>query len=308
MAVMPFLGPDYTFRRVARIDLLTVGEAFDDLIFVGLPHLPKAGEELKTGRFVATIGGGAVITAAAAARLGVRTRVITALSADAARGLERECIGVVNLRRPAEAHAVTVSLSTGRDRSFVTFNGVNDRLQSRLPAALAGHRAAHVHFAFAPEHCGRWAGIVDRLRRRGVTTSWDFGWDLSLRTRAGFKRLLRAVDFVFVNEPEAAMYAGVPRRASTVEFWRRATRNAVIKLGRRGSRWVGAAIDVKVPAPRVRVVDTTGAGDAFNGGFLFGLLGGSPPRECLRIGNFVGARSTLAAGGVTSLPRKADLP
>jgi len=293
---------------VARIELLTVGEAFEDLIFVGLPHLPQPGEELKTGRFVETIGGGAVITAAAAARLGVRTTVISALSGAAARGLQRERVAVVNLRRPAEAHAITVSLSTRRDRSFVTFDGVNDRLQSRLPAALAGHRATHVHFAFAPEHCGRWVRIVDRLRRRGVTTSWDFGWNPLLRARDGFPRLVSSVDYVFVNEPESRLYARQRSAARITAFWRRHARATIIKLGRRGSRWLSARIDVSVPAPRVRSVDTTGAGDAFNGGFLFGVLGGSSPRECLRIGNFVGARSTLAAGGVSSLPRRADLP
>ena len=293
---------------MARIELLTVGEAFEDLIFVGLPHLPRPGEELKTGRFVATIGGGAVITAAAAARLGVRTAVISALSGDAVRGLERERVGVVNLRRPAEAHAVTVSLSTGRDRSFVTFGGVNDRLQPRLPAALAGRHAAHVHFAFAPEHCRRWAGIVDRLRRRGVTTSWDFGWHPPLRGRDGFPRLVSSVDYVFVNEPESRLYARERSAARTAAFWRRHTRATIIRLGKRGSRWLSDGVDVSASAPRVRAVDTTGAGDAFNGGFLFGVLGGSPPRECLRIGNFVGARSTLAPGGVTSLPRRADLP
>ena len=67
---MPFIGADYTFPRVPRIDLLTVGEAFQDLIFVGLPHMPRSGEELRTPQFVSTIGGGAVITAAAASRLG----------------------------------------------------------------------------------------------------------------------------------------------------------------------------------------------------------------------------------------------
>jgi sugar/nucleoside kinase (ribokinase family) len=272
------------------LDLLTVGEAFQDLIFVGLPHLPRRGEELRVRQFVATVGGGAVITATAAARLGLRTLVVSALSAEAAVALRRDRVQVVNLKRVSEPHAVSVSLSTTSDRSFVTFNGVNDRLEGRLPAAIARHPARHVHLAFAPRDCGRWTRIVNRLRARGVTTSWDFGWNPRLRTAAGFSALIEAADLVFLNEAEAALYARAHRRA----------RNTVIKLGPRGSRWG----TVSAPAPRVRAVDTTGAGDAFNGGFLFAWLGGRPARECLRLGNFVGAQSTLAAGGVDALPTR----
>jgi sugar/nucleoside kinase (ribokinase family) len=296
---------------VPSVDLLTVGEAFQDLIFVGLPHLPRSGEELKTARFVSTIGGGAVITATAASRLGLRTGVVSALSREAALALRRDQVRVVNLKRAAEAHAVTVSLSTKRDRSFVTFNGVNDRLESRLPKALARQRATHVHFALAPRRCDRWARIVAALRARGVTTSWDFGWSPSLRGSRGFRELVAGVDVVFVNEAEAALYAGTRRYAVALAFWRRSARNTVIKLGRRGSRWVAelpSRLDVAAAPPRVQAVDTTGAGDAFNGGFLVGMLRGRSPRECLRIGNFVGARSTLAAGGVSRLPRGDELP
>src|SRR5689334_18038238 len=73
------------FRRVARIDLLTIGEAFEDLVFFDLPRLPEAGEEMKTSRFTATIGGGAVITAIAAARLGLRTAIVSGLQTSAVR-------------------------------------------------------------------------------------------------------------------------------------------------------------------------------------------------------------------------------
>jgi sugar/nucleoside kinase (ribokinase family) len=293
---------------VPPLDLVTIGEAFQDLIFVGLPHMPKNGEELKTTQFVSTAGGGAVITATAAARLGTRTAVISGLSADAAAGLRREGVRVVNLKRPAEPHAITVALSTVRDRSFVTFNGVNDRLQLRLPRAVARQRAAHLHFAFSPDDCARWTRIIERVRERGVTTSWDFGWNPSLLRQRGFVGLVGSLDFVFLNEAESTMYARTRRSAATVAHWRRSARNAVIKLGRRGSRWLTATRDLTAPAPRVQAIDTTGAGDAFNGGFLYALLSGRPPRECLRIGNFVGARSTLAAGGLSGLPRRSELP
>ena len=237
--------------------------------------------------------------------------------------LRRDRVQVVNVKRASEQHAVSVSLSTTRDRSFVTFNGANDRLQGRLPAAIARRRARHVHLAFAPRHCARWTRIVERLRARGVTTSWDFGWNPPLRNEPGFAALLRSADFIFVNEAEAALYARTRRRSAALRFWRRAARNTIIKLGPRGSRWIAGgspacpepdrrawpeggrrAVDVAMAPPRVRTVDTTGAGDAFNGGFLTAWLAGRPARECLRLGNFVGARSTLAAGGVDALPTR----
>jgi ribokinase len=296
---------------VPPIDLLTVGEAFQDLIFVGLPHMPGNGEELRTQQFVSTIGGGAVITATAASRLGLKTTIVSALSRDAARTLRAESVRVVNVKRTSEAHAITVALSTKRDRSFVTFDGVNDRLEARLPAAIARLRARHVHFAFAPRECGLWTRRLERLRARGVTTSWDFGWNPPLRATAGFAALVAAADFMFLNEAEAALYARTRQSAPAFAFWRRTARNTIIKLGPHGSRWICGgrdSIDLTVAAPRVRAVDTTGAGDAFNGGFLSAWLDGRSPRECLRLGNFVGAQSTLAPGGIASLPTRRTWP
>lgn len=297
--------------RAPRVDLLTVGEAFQDLIFVGLPHMPRSGEELRTRQFVATIGGGAVITAIAASRLGIRTTIVSALSNEAARSLRADSVRVVNVRRPSESHAVTVALSTKRDRSFVTFDGINDRLEARLPKTIARLHARHVHFAFAPRDCGRWIRRVKRLRVQGVTTSWDFGWNPPLLAAAGFAALVAAADFTFLNEAEAALYARTRRSDAAFGFWRRTARNTIIKLGSRGSRWIGGGpegFDVTAAAPRVRAVDTTGAGDAFNGGFLSAWLDGRSPRECLRLGNFVGAQSTLAAGGIASLPTRPIRP
>ena len=288
-------------------DLLCAGEAFEDLVFFGLPRVPAPGEELKTSSFLRTVGGGALITAVAAARLGTRTRVLSGLGEEGAATLRDEGVSVRNLRRPSEGHAITVAISTRRDRAFVTYNGVNDRLEPRLRSALRGERARHFHLAFMPPDCRRWAGILARLRRSGAATSWDFGWNEPLARDPGLPRLLAALDYVFVNEGEALLYSGTRSLPAALERWRRAARNTVIKLGPRGCRWVSASRDLAARPPPVRVVDTTGAGDAFNGGFLHALLGGAGPAACLALGNRVGALSTRAAGGVASLPSRAEV-
>ncbi|MGQ0734805.1 MAG: carbohydrate kinase family protein [Acidobacteriota bacterium] len=290
------------------LDLLTVGEAFDDLVFIGLPHLPRPGEEVKTSAFHRTIGGGAVITAVAAARLGVTTRVLSGLGPDAVARLEREGVSVGNLRRPGEPHAITAALSTRADRSFVTFNGVNDELESRLAVAVPRARARHVHFAFYPRDCARWIRIVEVCRSRGMSTSWDFGWNRGLLADRRFATLARALDVLFLNEKEAVLYARRRSLGAAIDDWRRHPHAVVLKLGKRGSRFIAREVDVAEPSPRVAAVDTTGAGDAFNGGFLYARLRGLPPRACLKTGNFIGARSTRRPGGVDGLPRRAALP
>jgi len=279
-------------------ELLCVGESFDDLIFLDLDRLPRAGEEIRTGRFLATIGGGAVITAVVAARLGLRARVISALSAFAAARLRAEGVSSLNLRKPREATAITVALSTRRDRSFVTFTGVNDRLDDRIFSVRRTLRARHVHFAFTPRDCRRWAAVVRHVRERGATTSWDFGWNDRLTRAPGFRELLASLDYVLVNRQEALLYAGARTLASAVARWKRLAPQIVIKLGGAGSRWIAADRDLRVPVRRRVPVDTIGAGDAFNAGFLVALARGFSPRACLRLANAAGSASTQHAGGV----------
>jgi sugar/nucleoside kinase (ribokinase family) len=220
----------------------------------------------------------------------------------------RERVGVGNLLRAGEPHAISAALSTRADRSFVTFNGVNDALEARLAGPVRQARAGHVHFAFYPHECRTWTRLVEGCRARAVTTSWDFGWNEGLLRDRGFGALLGAVDHVFVNEREALLYARSGTMRAALAFWRGRARSVVIKLGRRGSRWLAPDRDLTLAPPRVRAVDTTGAGDAFNGGFLYGLLRGLPARRCLEAGNFTGARSTRAAGGLDGLPDARQLP
>lgn len=286
----------------AGIDLLTAGETFEDLIFAGLPRLPALGEELRVPAFSRTVGGGALITAVAASRLGLRCGVLSGLG-DAARSLlDGEKIRAHDLRRPGEPHAVTAALSTASDRSFVTFDGVNTRLELRLARALPAHAPRHVHLALVPRRCGPWVARVRALRSRGIGVSWDFGWGEALAEDPRLFDLLAELDLVFLNEAEAKRYGGRSSLGAAVTRLAKAARSLVVKLGARGARFLGEGVELEAPAPRVRAVDTTGAGDAFDGGFLFARLRGATPSACLRAGNRMGALSTRALGGIAGLP------
>jgi sugar/nucleoside kinase (ribokinase family) len=285
------------------LDLVTAGEAFDDFVFFDLKTLPQPGRELKTNAFVRTVGGGAVITAIAAARLGLRCAVVSGLSDEAVQLLRRERVSAHNIRRRAEPAAITVALSTRRDRRYVTFNGVNERLPRRIRTIVPRLRARHLHFAFHPRPCRPWIAIVEAIRRRGASTSWDFGWNPGLARDPHLHPLASAVDYLFLNRDEALLYARRPRLSAAIDRWRRFPRLVVIKLGADGSRLVGGGVDLRAPAMRARVVDTTGAGDAFNAGFLVATLRGDPLPRALKFANRVGALSTRRPGGIDGLPR-----
>ena len=295
--------------------LICAGEAFEDLIFVGLERLPELGEEIKTDQFTSTIGGGAVITAVKAARLGMKTTLISALSEGAVARLEKERIKIYNLRKSGEPHAITAALSTGEDRAFVTYNGVNAKLEKRIAASIGslsrrspkgeggrGERRrttrTHIHLCFYPHDCRYWTNIASQLRKRGITTSWDFGWNEPLSNDRGLIDLIDALDFVFVNEHEARLYTGEQTIEASLAHWRQRKAITIIKIGEEGAVWVAPDRDIHVAAPKVRVIDTTGAGDSFNAGFLVAWLSGKSPEQCLKAGNKVGAASTRQAGGL----------
>ena len=289
------------------LDLITAGEAFDDFVFHGLARLPRPGEEIKTDRLARSPGGGAVITAVAASRLGLRCAMLGGLSREAARLLDKEGVRVRNLRQPGEPIALTVALSTPRDRAFVTFNGMNDRLPGRIRQELDRVRARHVHLAFCPRPCRPWVAVIRSLRQKGMSSSWDFGWNPQLRDDPHFWALAISADYLFVNRHEALAYTRQPSLAPALDRWRRAPGHVVVKLGAGGSRVVGSGVDIRAKGTPARIIDTTGAGDAFNAGFIAARLRGLDLREALQFANRVGALSAESAGGIAGLPKSRSL-
>jgi sugar/nucleoside kinase (ribokinase family) len=280
-----------------RLDILAAGRIYCDLVFSGLDAPPAAGREVYAATLTLTAGGGAFITAAHAAALGLGAGLMGVLPAapfDAAVRAEAAALGIADHTAPAPPGTepqVTCAIVTGDDRAFVT-----RRPGAALAEAQALPPARHLHIGEASTALDHpW--LVPRARAMGMTVSLDCAWDGALFSRPGLAEMIAAVDLFLPNAEEAAALAaaGVPvaPRLATV-----------VKCGGAGARLLpaGGGAAVEAPALPVRVVDPTGAGDAFNAGFLAAWLDGAPLPEALHLGIACGGDAVGRTGGARGLP------
>jgi sugar/nucleoside kinase (ribokinase family) len=200
--------------------------------------------------------------------------------------------------------AMTVCAAYDGDRMMITHDAINRRLHTLLmrPAVRGQlHKARHLHLACALKPVEAWTPAVRRLRSQGLTISLDIGWNPDVLRSSRLPALLRECDLVFPNEVETRTMTGeksVERAARKLARW---VRLPVVKLGRDGCIAVQNEKLLRVKSIRVHVVDATGAGDAFNGGFLHGYLSGWSLENCLRSGNICGAMATTCPGGASAI-------
>jgi sugar/nucleoside kinase (ribokinase family) len=302
-------------RNAAKsFDLVVFGEFFSDLIFYGVPDRPRFGEELKTSHFLIAPGGGLATTALAATRLGTSTGILTRVGADALtlptwtaildQGLDVSACEV----RKGVATALTVSIAYKADRMMVTYEPVNRNLEDLLdkaPVQRKLNRARHVHLACALRHPRKWIPILKSLRADGITASADFGWnpDISITE---LMSIIQHCEFIFPNEHEACTITGTKSPLRALEKLTEWVPVPVVTLGAKGSMLIAEGKLYRQPALPVKIVDATGVGDAFNGGFLHEFLRGSQWDDCLRAGNVCGSLAATAPGGSQGLPTHPD--
>ena len=294
---------------------MVAGDLFVDIIMSGFSFWPQPGQEAVANDFCREIGGGASITACGLAKLGLKAGVLGVVGSDIGSwvvdGL-REC-GVetsgisYDMNRPT---AFTVAISSPEDRAFFTHIGANAKFPDVLIEAanerLLSH-ARHVHLACAPD-LDTAPELFQVLRMNDCCLSLDVGWHENWLSDPRAMALVRELDIFFPNEREAASMTGQSDPRAMLETYARNGLKAVaLKLGARGAGllWHGTISFVEPYV--VEPVDTTGAGDSFDAGFLYGILRGHDPDTCLRIGSVCGALSTQALGGIASFPTAAQL-
>jgi sugar/nucleoside kinase (ribokinase family) len=298
------------------LDLLVVGDLFTDLIMSGFPSWPPhPGEEVFANQFCREAGGGAAITACGLAKLGAKVGVIGAVGAhDGEWLLDRLHSNHVNtsaVKKSVDAAtAITVSVSTTIDRTFLTYVGANRELRAIVQEYASKNefaKARHVHLAFAPQPADA-EPLFQELIGQGCSLSVDIGWHPEWLSDVRCQQALRIADIFLPNEREASHMTGEtdPRQILNA-FKIMGLKKVALKLGRQGAALL---YDEKImfSAPvQVESIDTTGAGDCFDAGFLFAWLRGDDPQNCLRTATVCGALSTRQLGGISGFPTLAEL-
>jgi sugar/nucleoside kinase (ribokinase family) len=215
-------------------------------------------------------------------------------------------VSTKNLLRTSERSGVTVSISTTKDRSFFTYRGANQRLSELLRSNSAlldlAALAKHVHLAMplAPQDGDV---IFPALKAKGATISIDVGHHVKWLEDARSLEIIRTIDYVMPNEREAVIIAGTPQ--GYLELCRSlGVRHALVKLGSAGAIMLSDGVEYRAVPPIVDTLDTTGAGDAFDAGFIDAVLSRLSPKQCIEYGCVCGALSTRAAGALQALPTR----
>jgi len=299
------------------VDLLVVGDVNPDIL---VPNAePRFGqEEVLVESIRLTIGGSAGIMAAAAARLGLRTAIVGVVGDDvfgrfmleelAGRGVDVAACRV-DQARPTGA---TVILARPTDRAILTASGtIGDLTLDDVPAALI-QRARHVHVAslfLQPAIQAGLGELVDRAHAAGATISVDPNWDPTGRWNGGLRASLPPIDVFLPNAAEARLISGAVDDAAAARALHGNGPRPVVAVKRGAAGAI--AVDergslVEVAAFPAEPVDSTGAGDAFDAGFLAAWLEGRSVGDAVRLGAACGALSTRELGGTPGQPTRAE--
>ncbi len=296
------------------MDLVVLGDCNPDLILTGVEIEPKFGQaERLTEGAELTIGGSGSIVACGAARLGLRTALISVVGDDlfgrfmidalAARGVETSGIKI----DPGERTGITVILDRGHDRAILTFPGTIALLgpESIDRELLTSSRHVHVSSFFLQTALApALPELLRDARRAGASTSIDPNWDPDEQWDGGLRALLPLTDVFLPNREEATKIAGEPDPGAAARSLARSGGLVAVKLGPDGAVAVDHDQELSEvrTLPDVHPVDAIGAGDSFDAGVLAGLLQGWSTRRALELGCACGALSTRARGGTEAQP------
>ncbi len=290
-------------------DIIVVGEINADLILSGnvIPEFNQV--EKIVDRADLVMGSSAVIFACGASRLGLKTAMIGKVGNDdfgrfmlnsmRNRGVDVSSVCVDE----TVGTGLSVILARGNDRAILTYPGsIPDLKYHEIDFDLIS-RSRHLHLSgyyLLDELRPRVAELFQKVKAMGVSLSLDTNYDPKEVWNGGLSESLKYVDVFLPNETEAKAISGQTDLELALDWYAGAVGVTAVKMGEKGACVrQGDKPPVFQIAAAVEVIDTVGAGDSFDSGFIYGYLQDWPISEALKLGVACGTLSTLQAGGTS---------
>lgn len=291
-------------------DILVAGEINPDLILSG-DVVPAFGQvEKLVDSSGLTVGSSSVIFACGAARLGLKVAFIGVCGADifgrfmldemSRRGVDVSAVRIA----PDRQTGLTVILNKGSDRAMLTHAGTMADLRAEEVTDDLLRQSRHLHIASYFLQASLQPGLPDLFRRArslGLTTSLDTNWDPSGRW-IGVHELLPLVDVFLPNENEAIAISQARTDGQALKRLAQHTGTVAMKRGAQGALACRGEQTASACALSGNVVDTVGAGDTFDAGFVYAFIQGWSLEKSLWLAVVCGSLSTRAAGGTAAQP------
>lgn len=287
-----------------------VGSLNMDLV-VRAPRHPQPGETILGGEFHTFPGGKGANQAVAAARLGAKVQMVGRVGEDAfgealLETLGKDGVDATHVRRdPGAATGVAlITVDSSGQNTIVVASGANARVTPEDVSAAEGEIADAAVLLLQLEcplpAVGR---AVEMAHRHGTRVVLNPAPARPLPTE-----LLSRIDYLIPNQTELRRLAGLDSPSQAVgRLQDVGVKHVIVTLGEEGALAVEAGQEVRFPAHRVQVIDTTAAGDAFVGAFAAALVEGRSTHEAVAWGNAAGALAVTRAGAQPSLPTRAEL-
>lgn len=296
--------------------VLCAGIVVADHVCSPISHVPAAGELVMTDHMLLTIGGCAANAAVDLVKMGVSATVAGRVGGDVfgrivadllkEHGVNVSCLRVSNEAETSQTLIVNV---TGQDRRFVHSFGANALFQaSDLPSDGLGQ--------FGVLYVGGYL-VMPRLLQDDLVDVFTAAQKLGVKTVLDvvvpgpgdhlkhLEKLLPHVDVFLPNTDEAKLICGEAEPLQQARFFHQlGAKTAVITCGQEGSVLYQKDLQLRAGVYTVPYVDGSGGGDAFDAGFICGMLGEKSPEDCLRIASALGASCVRAIGTTPGVFRR----
>jgi sugar/nucleoside kinase (ribokinase family) len=301
---------------MVKYDVITAFDiCVDFLMDLGTTE-PEFGQKEKlVDNYGLEMGGSACIFACQCAKLGLSVSGVGVAGRDSfgmfmSDCLEQSGVNTSHIRAEADKTALTLCLNkTGGDRSILTYMGAMDTVKAPwLEELLPQTRHLHICSYFLLKSLQAvYPPLLQRAKDLGVTVSLDTNWDPEEKWDGGIRDILQYIDVFLPNENELKLITGKNDIQDALRYAGEYIPIIAVKCGADGAYAYCKGSICKCDAMKITVADTVGAGDSFNGGFIYGYLNGFSVAECLKFGTTCGSLNATKHGGTAGQPRLDEL-